>query len=135
MNSSKIERKRLWQAAIKWPLYSVAVMPLLLAAGWKIGKGEGFQIAQFIVFLIASILILFWENLTNDLFDNETGVDQFKLHSVVALVCKKAPVSKIAYLSLALGLLLTLILAINSNLIVLPLILVCCFLGYVLINL
>ena len=130
MNSSKIERKRLWQAAIKWPLYSVAVMPLLLAAGWKIGQGEGIQIRQFLGFLIASILILFWENLTNDLFDNDTGVDQFKLHSVVALVGKKAPVSQIAYLSLALGLLLTLLLALKSNLIVLPLILVCCCLGY-----
>jgi 1,4-dihydroxy-2-naphthoate octaprenyltransferase len=33
-------RRRLWKAAIKWPMYAVAVMPVLLAAGWRWGQGE-----------------------------------------------------------------------------------------------
>ena len=33
------KRRRLWMAAIKWPMYSVAVMPVLLAAGWRLGAG------------------------------------------------------------------------------------------------
>ena len=31
------DRRRLWKEAIKWPMYSVAVMPVLLAAGWLFG--------------------------------------------------------------------------------------------------
>ena len=34
------DRRRLWKAAIKWRMYSVAVMPVLLAAGWRLG-GQG----------------------------------------------------------------------------------------------
>ncbi len=34
------DRRRLWKAAIKWRMYSVAVMPVLLAAGWRLGGQE-----------------------------------------------------------------------------------------------
>lgn len=43
-------------------------MPVLLAGGWKQGTGEIIRIDQLIGFLVASILLLIWENLTNDLF-------------------------------------------------------------------
>ena len=76
VKSSTTERKHLWQAAIKWPLYSVAIMPVIVSAGWELGNSGNIRLGQFIGFLIASILILLWENLTNDLFDNETGVDK-----------------------------------------------------------
>ena len=89
LHSSKREKKALWKKAIKWPLYSVAVMPVVLAAGWKYGAGENLQFDQIFGFLIASILLLIWENLTNDLFDETTGVDKFKLHSVIALTGKR----------------------------------------------
>ena len=73
---SNAKKRRLWKAAIKWPLYSVAVMPVLLAAGWRLGQGESVRLEQLIGFLLASVLLLLWENLTNDLFDAETGVDE-----------------------------------------------------------
>ena len=130
MNSSKTERKHLWQAAIKWPLYSVAIMPVILSAGWELGNSGKIRLGQFIGFLIASILILLWENLTNDLFDNETGVDKYKFHSVVALTGNKTTVSRVAYFSLLLGLFIIFILALKSKLIVLFLVLICCLLGY-----
>ena len=130
MNSSTTERKHLWQAAIKWPLYSVAIMPTILSAGWKLGHSGSIRIGQFIGFLIASILILIWENLTNDLFDDETGVDKYKFHSVVALTGNKTTVSRVAYFSLLLGLFIIFILALKSNITVLFLVLICCFLGY-----
>ena len=130
MKSSTTERKHLWQAAIKWPLYSVAIMPVILSAGWELGNNGNIRLGQFIGFLIASILILLWENLTNDLFDDETGVDKYKFHSVVALTGNKTTVSRVAYFSLVLGLFIILILALNSKLIVLFLVLTCCFLGY-----
>ena len=130
MNSSKTERKHLWQAAIKWPLYSVAVMPVILAAGWELGNRGNIRLGQFIGFLIASILILIWENLTNDLFDDETGVDKYKFHSVVALTDNKTTVSGVAYFSLLLGLFIIFILALKSSISVLSLVLICCLLGY-----
>ncbi len=130
MKSSTTERKNLWQAAIKWPLYSVAIMPVILSAGWEFGNNGNIRLGQFIGFLIASILILIWENLTNDLYDDETGVDKYKFHSVVALTGNKTHVSRIAYLSLLLGLLIIFILSLKSNIYALFLVLISCFLGY-----
>ena len=130
MKSSTTERKHLWQAAIKWPLYSVAIMPVILSAGWELGNNGNIRLGQFIGFLIASILILLWENLTNDLFDDETGVDKYKFHSVVALTGNKTTVSRVAYFSLLLGLFIIFILALKSKITVLFLVLICCFLGY-----
>ena len=68
-------------------MYSVAVMPMLLALGWRIGAGLPVRWGQAIAFLVAAVLLLLWENLSNDLFDAETGVDvEGKPHSVVALL-------------------------------------------------
>ena len=130
MKSSTTERKHLWQAAIKWPLYSVAIMPVILSAGWELGNNGNIRLGQFIGFLIASILILIWENLTNDLFDDETGIDKYKFHSVVALTGNKTTVSRVAYFSLLVGLFIIFILALKSHITVLFLVLICCFLGY-----
>ncbi len=130
MKSTNTERKDLWKAAIKWPLYSVAIMPVILSAGWKLGSSGNVRIGQFIGFLVASIFILLWENLTNDLFDDETGVDKYKFHSVVALTGNKTTVSRVAYFSLLLGLIIIFFLALNSKITVLFLVLVCCLLGY-----
>ncbi len=129
-SSSKANKRKLWKKAIKWPLYSVAVMPILLAAAWKQNAGEEIRVEQLIGFLTASILLLIWENLTNDLFDAETGVDEFKLHSVVSLTGNKLLIRSLAYLILFIGLALMLILALRSNTEVFFLVIGCCILGY-----
>ena len=124
-------RRRLWKAAIKWPMYSVAVMPVLLAVGWRLGSGFPVRWVQGFVFLLAAVLLLIWENLSNDLFDAETGVDdQGKPHSVVALVGRSRPVQQLATLALLMGLMLILWIALRSSLAVLMLALVSCGLGY-----
>ena len=126
-----VEKRLLWKAAIKWPLYSVAVMPVLLAAGWRYSTSDIVRLDQLFGFLMASVLLLLWENLTNDLFDADTGIDEFnKPHSVVALLGKRQPVRHLAYASLFLGLSLILILALRSKPTVLILVLVSCALGY-----
>ena len=130
LHASGRDRKRLWRAAIKWPLYSVAVMPVLLAAGWKQSISENIRIDQLIGFLVASIFLLIWENLTNDLFDAETGVDEFKFHSVVALTGKKQLVRNLASLMLLLGILVMLMLALRSSSAVFFLVMGSCVLGY-----
>ena len=131
LHSRGDDRRRLWKAAIKWPMYSVAVMPVLLAAGWRLGSGLPVRWVQGFVFLLAAVLLLIWENLSNDLFDAETGVDdQGKPHSVVALVGRPRPVQQLATLALLMGLVLMLWIALRSTLAVLVLVLVSCGLGY-----
>ena len=58
---SMSDRRRLWKAAIKWRMYSVAVMPVLLAAGWRLGGQESVRWSQFSGFLLAAVLLLLWE--------------------------------------------------------------------------
>ena len=131
LHSRGDDRRRLWKAAIKWPMYSVAVMPVLLAAGWRLGAGLPVRWGQGLIFLLAAVLLLIWENLSNDLFDAETGVDdQGKPHSVVALVGRPRPVQQLATLALLMGLMLMLWIALRSSLVVLVLVLVSCALGY-----
>ena len=126
------EQRRLWKAAIKWPMYSVAVMPVLLAAGFQFGRRGALRWDQLIGFVLAAILLLLWENLTNDLFDAETGVDTTgKPHSVVNLTGRADRVALGATAALVLGLALMGWLALNSTWTVLALVLVCCGLGYV----
>ena len=48
--------RKLWKAAIKWPMYSVAVMPVLLAAGWRLGTAAVMRWDQLLGFLLAAIL-------------------------------------------------------------------------------
>ena len=125
------KRRRLWMAAIKWPMYSVAVMPVLLAAGWRLGAGFGLRWDQLFGFLLAAILLLLWENLSNDLFDADTGIDERgKPHSVINLTGRRDWVALLSSTSLLLGLLLMGWLALRSSPAVLPLVLLCCGIGY-----
>ena len=126
------DRRLLWKAAIKWPMYSVAVMPVLLAAGWRIGAVGSLRWTQLFGFLLAAILLLLWENLSNDLFDADTGVDTTgKPHSVVNLTGRRDRVALASLASLGSGLLLMAWLAWCSSVLVLALVLLCCGLGYV----
>lgn len=126
------DRRRLWQAAIKWPMYAVAVMPVLLAAGWRFGRGELVRLDQLLTFLLAAVLLLAWENLANDVFDADTGVDTHgKPHSVVNLTGRRDRVAALAHGCLAAGLLLMALVAWRSSPAVLALVLACCGLGYV----
>ncbi|CAK6693833.1 2-carboxy-1,4-naphthoquinone phytyltransferase [Synechococcus sp. CBW1107] len=124
-------RRRLWKAAIKWPMYSVAVMPVLLAAGWWAGQGQAPRLDQLLAFLVAAVLLLGWENLANDVFDADTGVDRLgKPHSLVNLTGRRERVAQLANGCLVLGLALFALVAARSTPLVLALVLGCCALGY-----
>ncbi|MFM7086554.1 MAG: 2-carboxy-1,4-naphthoquinone phytyltransferase [Cyanobium sp.] len=125
-------RRQLWKAAIKWPMYAVAVMPVLLAAGWRLGTGQLLRGDQLLLFLLAAVLLLAWENLANDVFDADTGVDAVgKPHSLVALTGRRDRVALLANGALLLGLALMALVALRSAPVVLALVLACCGLGYV----
>ncbi|MBM5791245.1 MAG: 2-carboxy-1,4-naphthoquinone phytyltransferase [Cyanobacteria bacterium M_surface_10_m1_298] len=132
LHATAAERRRLWKAAIKWPMYSVAVMPVLLAAGWRLQQGQGVRLEQLLLFLLAAVLLLAWENLANDVFDAETGVDATgKPHSVVNLTGRRDRVAVIANGALLAGLALMALVALRSSPLVLALVLACCGIGYV----
>ena len=125
------DRRRLWKAAIKWPMYAVAVMPVLLAAGWRFGQQQPVRVDQLLLFLLAAVLLLAWENLANDVFDADTGVDTHgKPHSVVNLTGRRDRVALLANGCLLLGLALMALVAWRSAPAVLALVLACCGLGY-----
>ncbi|MEB3360900.1 MAG: 2-carboxy-1,4-naphthoquinone phytyltransferase [Synechococcaceae cyanobacterium] len=124
-------RRGLWKAAIKWPMYAVAVMPVLLAAGWRSGQGLPVRLEQLLAFLLAAVLLLAWENLANDVFDADTGVDAVgKPHSLVNLTGRRDRVALLAHGALLLGLALMALVALRSSGLVLTLVLACCGLGY-----
>jgi 1,4-dihydroxy-2-naphthoate phytyltransferase len=85
-----------------------------------------------LLFLLAAVLLLGWENLANDVFDADTGVDsRGKPHSLVNLTGRRDRVAALANGCLLLGLALMALVALRSSAAVLALVLACCGLGYV----
>ena len=125
------EKKQIWKQAIKWPLYSVAMLPVFISGAYLLNQYEKVKIFNLIAFTLAAILILLWENLTNDLFDSETGIDEFKFHSIVKLIKNKNIISLIAYTSLVIGLLIISVISLSTSINILILVTGCCFLGYI----
>ncbi|MGJ5628221.1 2-carboxy-1,4-naphthoquinone phytyltransferase [Nostoc sp. CALU 1950] len=122
---------KLWMAAIKPPMYSVAIMPIWVGTAVAFAETKIFNGVVFSTFVAAAILILAWENITNDVFDSETGIDQNKHHSLVNLTGNKPLIFWIGNLCLGLGLLGILAIAFwQHDLTVIGIILLCCGLGY-----
>ncbi len=129
-NTLQYPPSKLWLAAIKPPMYSVAIMPIWLGTAIAYAETKTLHSGIFLIFLLSAILILAWENLHNDLFDSETGIDRNKLHSVVNLTGSKALIFWLGNLCLSLG--IAGILAITwwqQDWTILSLVLLCCFLG------
>jgi 2-carboxy-1,4-naphthoquinone phytyltransferase len=124
--------RQLWMAAIKPPMYSVAIMPIVLGTAIAYAETQQMQWGIFATFLVSAILILAWENLHNDLFDAETGIDHNKHHSVVKLTGNVSLVFWLGNLCLATGIGGILAIAFwQHDPTVVGLILLCCALGYV----
>jgi 2-carboxy-1,4-naphthoquinone phytyltransferase len=122
---------KLWMAAIKPPMYSVAIMPIWVGTAVAFAETKIFNAVVFSTFVAAAILILAWENISNDVFDSETGIDQNKHHSLVNLTGNKPLIFWIGNLCLGLGLLGILAIAFwQHDLTVIGIILLCCGLGY-----
>lgn len=112
-------------------MYSVAIIPVWVGTAVAWAQTQTLNGPIFATFLGAAILIIAWLNLTNDVFDADTGIDKHKLHSVVNLTGNKTLVFWIANGLLALGCLgLSAIAWWQQDLTVLGIILLCCFLGY-----
>ncbi|MEB3343084.1 2-carboxy-1,4-naphthoquinone phytyltransferase [Okeania sp.] len=123
--------KKLWLAAIKPPMYSVAIMPIWVGTAIAISAKNAINWSIFLTFITSAILILAWENISNDVFDSETGIDKNKHHSLVNLTNNKTLIFWLGNLCLFLGILgIAMISWWLQDLTVIGLILLCCFLGY-----
>jgi 2-carboxy-1,4-naphthoquinone phytyltransferase len=136
MQSSELSQpsisNRLWFAAIKPPMYSVAIMPIMVGTAIAYAETEIIHWQIFASFTIAAILILAWENLSNDVFDSETGIDLHKYHSVVNLTRNKNLVEAIANLCLVIGISAVGWIAWQQqDWTVIEIVLICCGLGYI----
>ncbi|CAD5945180.1 2-carboxy-1,4-naphthoquinone phytyltransferase [Planktothrix agardhii] len=124
-------KNKLWLAAIKPPMYSVAIMPIWVGTAVAVFETSTINWKIFTTFITAAILILAWENILNDVFDSETGIDKNKHHSLVNLTENKSLVMAMGNSCLALAILGLLgICWWQQDLTVLGLILLCCGLGY-----
>jgi 1,4-dihydroxy-2-naphthoate octaprenyltransferase len=122
---------KLWMAAIKPPMYSVAIIPIWVGTAVAFAETKVFNSAVFSTFVAAAILILAWENLSNDVFDSETGIDKNKHHSLVNLTGNKSLIFWIGNFCLGLGLLSIVAIALwQQDPTVIGIILLCCALGY-----
>ena len=54
------DKKKLWEKAIKWPLYSVAILPVLITGAYLLNLYEKVKIYNLIAFTLAAIFILLW---------------------------------------------------------------------------
>ncbi len=123
--------RKLWLAAIKPPMYSVAIMPMVVGSAIAYAETGQFDGGIFALFVMAAVLILAWENLSNDVFDAETGIDINKAHSVVNLTRNRRLVFALANLCLGVGIAGIVAIALTQqDPTVLGIILLCCGLGY-----
>ncbi len=125
-------QQKLWLAAIKPPMYSVAIMPIWVGTAIAIWEKNSINWSIFSTFMTSAILILAWENISNDVFDSETGIDQNKHHSLVNLTGNKDLMFWLGNLCLLLGIAGVVTISWwQQDFTVIGLILSCCFLGYV----
>jgi 2-carboxy-1,4-naphthoquinone phytyltransferase len=89
MNTTELlkppSRQKLWLAAIKPPMYTVAVVPIGVGTAIAVAESGKFQGGVFATFLLSAIAIIAWINISNDVFDSDTGIDKNKAESVVNL--------------------------------------------------
>ncbi|MEO0539673.1 MAG: 2-carboxy-1,4-naphthoquinone phytyltransferase [Cyanobacteria bacterium P01_A01_bin.105] len=129
--SAAPSRSQLWMAAVKPPMYSVAVMPIWVGSLMAYAHTGQFRGDVFVTFVLSALLLLVWENLANDVFDAETGIDKNKAHSVVNLTQRPRLIFWLGNLALALGIAGIVTLAYRQrDPMVLGLILLCCLIGY-----
>lgn len=129
--SIKSGNTQLWMAAIKPPMYSVAVIPIWIGTAVGVTETHHLQWGSFSLFLLSAIFIIAWLNLSNDVFDADTGIDKNKAHSVVNLTRNKTLIFWIANVFLGLGILgIFAIAAGQKDPTVLGIVLLCCALGY-----
>jgi 1,4-dihydroxy-2-naphthoate octaprenyltransferase len=122
---------KLWLAAIKPPMYTVAVTPISVGTAVAYADTHSINFSIFGTFLLSAIAIIAWINISNDVFDSDTGIDVNKAESVVNLTGNRDLMFWLGNLFLVLG--IAGICGISwwqQDATVVEIVLLCCFLGY-----
>ncbi len=123
--------RRLWLAALKPPMYCVAVMPIAVGSAVAYAERLQFHWGIFTTFALSAVFLLVWENLSNDVFDAATGIDVNKHHSLVNLTRNRALIFGLANAALLLGIVGIFAISLwQQDPTVLLIVLGCCALGY-----
>jgi 2-carboxy-1,4-naphthoquinone phytyltransferase len=124
-------RFKLWLAAIKPPMYTVAIVPITVGSAVAYAERNKIDLNILGTFLLSAIAVIAWLNISNDVFDSDTGIDVNKAESVVNLTGNRNLMFLLANLFLLCGILG--ILAISwwqQDPTVIEIVLLACFLGY-----
>ncbi|KAL2511967.1 dihydroxy-1 [Abeliophyllum distichum] len=98
-----ISRATLLWRAIKLPIYSVALVPLTVGSAAAYLQTGLYSATRYLTLLASSVLIITWLNLSNDVYDFDTGADKNKEESVVNIVGSRTGTLIVACLFLVLG--------------------------------
>lgn len=124
-------KAKLWLAAIKPPMYTVAVTPIALGTAVAYADTHTLNGQIFGTFLLSAIAIIAWLNISNDVFDSDTGIDINKAESVVNLTGNRNLMFWLGNAFLLVGILgIGAISWWQQDLTVIEIVLLCCFLGY-----
>lgn len=122
---------KLWLAAIKPPMYTVAIVPITVGSLVAYAQTHVLNLHILGTFLLSAIAIIAWINISNDVFDSDTGIDVNKAESVVNLTGNRNLMFWLSNLFLALGILgIGAISWWQQDPTVVAIVLICCFLGY-----
>lgn len=113
LNSAPVEEEReaaeelsrstlIWRAA-KLPMYTVALIPVLVGSAAAYQQTGQFSFWRFLVSLVSFVIVNAWVNLSNDVYDFDTGADKDKKESVVNLFGSRDLINTIAWTLLAIG--------------------------------
>jgi 2-carboxy-1,4-naphthoquinone phytyltransferase len=124
-------RQKLWLAAIKPPMYTVAVVPIGVGTAIAVAESGKFQGGFFATFLLSAMAIVAWINISNDVFDSDTGIDKNKAESVVNLTGNRNLMFWLSNLLLVGGIIgVGSICWAQQDWTVVGIVALCCFLGY-----
>jgi 2-carboxy-1,4-naphthoquinone phytyltransferase len=122
---------KLWLAAVKPPMYTVAIIPIAVGTAVAYADTKIYNGRILTIFLLSAIAIIAWINISNDVFDSDTGIDINKAESVVNLTGNRNLMFWLGNLFLLLGIGgISAIAWWQQDLTVVGIVLVCCFLGY-----
>lgn len=84
-NEANETKRQLWFAAVKPPMYTVAITPMTVGSLAYYADTGHLSMSTMLMLLLMAVAIIAWLNITNDVFDFDTGVDKNKAESLVNL--------------------------------------------------
>ncbi|MEN9217692.1 MAG: 2-carboxy-1,4-naphthoquinone phytyltransferase [Gloeomargarita sp. DG02_5_bins_242] len=107
-------QRQLWFQALNPLIYTAAVMPVLVGTAASYAEAPELCKVETFAWVMAGVVLLqAWLNITNDVYDAETGVDVNKPSSLVNLTGQPRLLQIIAWSCLAMGLIC--IYVVNAN--------------------